>query len=97
MSMDLVLLVIMVLLVTPTYVELSHWMGFLGCGHPISMSSWSSGTISLEMVKRPAISASEVNDMTFLIICAIVRTGLLWRGIWTSSESMMWAPARLQA
>ena len=54
MSMDLVLRVIMVSLVTPTAVELSHWMGVLGCGHPISMSAWRSGTISLEMVKRPA-------------------------------------------
>ena len=77
MSMDLVLRGIMVLLVTPTAVELLHWMGVLGCGHPILMSVWHSGTISLEMVKRPASSAAEADDMTFLIICAIVRTGPL--------------------
>ena len=94
--MDLVLRGIMVLLVTPTAVELSHCMGFFDCGHPILMSAWLSGTISLVMVKRSASSDSEADDMTFLIICAIVRTGLLWRGIGTSSESMMWDPARLQ-
>ena len=97
MSMDLVLRGIMVLLVTPTSVEFSHWMGVLGCGHPISMSAWRSGTISLEMEKRPAISASEADDMTFLIIFTIVRTGPLWRSIGTSSERMMQDPARLQA
>ena len=85
MSMDLVLRGIMVSLVTPTAFELSHWMVVLGCGHPISMSAWRSGAISLAMVKRPTISASEADYMTFLIICAIVKTGPLWRGIGTSS------------
>ena len=97
MSMVLVLRGIMVSLVTPNAVKLSHWMGVLGCGHPILMSSWRSGNISLEMVKSPASSASEADDMTVLIICAIVRNGPLWRGIGTSSDSMMWDPARLQA
>ena len=58
MSIDLVLHGMMVLLVTPTAVELLHWMGVVGCGHPISMRVWCSGTISLAMVKRPASSAS---------------------------------------
>ena len=89
MSMDLVLRGMMVLLVTPTAVELLHWTGVLGCGHPILMSACRSGTIYLVMVKRPDSLASEVDDMTFLIICAIVRTGPLWRGIRTSSESIM--------
>ena len=94
MSMDLVLRGMMVSLVTPSDVELLHWMGVLCCGHPISMSACRSGTISLVMVERTSSSASEVDDMTFLIICAIVRTGTLWRGIRTSSERMMWTPAR---
>ena len=95
--MDLVLRGMMVSFVTPTSVELSHWMGVLGCGHPILMSDWHSGTIYLAMVKRPASSASEADDMKFFIICAIVRTGPLWRGIRKSSENMMGAPARLRA
>ena len=97
MSMDLVLRGMIVLLVTPTAVELLHWMGVLGCGRPILVRACHSGTISLEMVKRPASSASEAYDMTFLIIFAMVRTGPLCRGIGTSSESMMWVPARLRA
>ena len=58
MSMDLVLCGMMVSLNTPTAVELWRWMGVLGCGHPISMSACHSGTIYLEMVNRPASSAS---------------------------------------
>ena len=63
--MDLVLHGMMVSLVTPTAVELSHWMGVLGCGHPISMRSWRSAIISLAMVKRPVSSALDADDMTF--------------------------------
>ena len=61
------------------------------------MRACHSGTISLEMVKRPASSASEADDTAFLMICVMVGTGPLWRGIGTSSESMMWAPERLRA
>ena len=56
MSMDVVLRGMMVLLVTPTYAELSHWMGVLGCGHPILLRDWRSGAIYLTMMKRPASS-----------------------------------------
>ena len=31
-----------------------------------------------------------------LMICAILSTGPLWRGIRKSSESMIWAAARLR-
>ena len=96
MSMDLVLCGMIVLLVTPTAVELSYWMGVLGFGHTILMRDFCSGTISLVMLKRPASSYLEAYYMTFLMICAMVRTGPLWRGIGKSSESIMWAPARLQ-
>ena len=57
MFMDLVLRGMMVSLVTFTAVELSHWMGVLGCGHLIFISDWRIRTISLAMVKRPASSA----------------------------------------
>ena len=77
MSVELVLRGTMVSLVTPTAVELLHWMGVLGCGNPIFMSAWCSGTIYLAMVKRPASSSSEADDMTFLMSCAILSTGPL--------------------
>ena len=71
-------------------------MGVLICGHPILMRVCWSETISLAMVNKPGSSASEADDMTFLMICAIVRNGPLWKGIGASSESMMWAPAQLR-
>ena len=79
MSMDLVLHGILFLLVNPTAVELSYWMGVLGCGHPISMRVCRSGTIYLVIVKRPASLALKADDMKFLTICAMVSTGSLWR------------------
>ena len=95
--MDLVFCGMMVLLVNPTAVELLHWMGVLCCGHPILMRAWRSGTIFLAMVKRPASSSLEADDMMFLMIFAMVRTRPMWGGIRDSSESILWAPARLRA
>ena len=74
-SMYLVLREMMVSLVTPTAVELSYWMGDLCCGHPISLRAWHSVKLFLAMVKRPSSSALAADDMTFLMICAMVRTG----------------------
>ena len=61
--MDLVLRGMIVSLVSPTSVELSHWMGVLGCGHPISMRSRRIVTIYLAMVERPASSDLEEYEM----------------------------------
>ena len=89
MSIDFVFRGMMFALDTPTAVELSHWMGDLGCGHPISVRDWRSGTMALAQMKRPAISASAAEDMTFLMICATVRTGPLYVGAGTFSDSIM--------
>ena len=89
MSIDFVFLGMMVALDTPTSVELSHWMGNLGCGHPISVRDWRSGTIALAQMKRPASSDSAAEDMTFLIICAMVRTGPFYDGAGTFSDSII--------
>ena len=96
MSMELFWRGMMASLVTPTDFELSHWMGVLGCGQPISMRVWRRGTISLTYMNRPANSALESEDMTNLMICAIVRTGSLMLGTGKFSYNMMCAPARLQ-
>ena len=79
----------MVALDTPTAVELSHWMGYLGCGHPISVRDWRSGTMALAQMKRPASPASAAEDMTFLMICETVRTGPLYFRNETFSDSIM--------
>ena len=89
MSIDLVFRGMMVALNTPTSVELSHWMGDLGCGHPISVRNWRSGTMALAQMKRPARSDSADEDMTFLMICATVRTRTLYVGDGTFSDSIM--------
>ena len=89
MSIDFVFSGMMVALDTLTAVELSHWMGDLGCGNPISVRDWRSGTMDLAQMKRPAISASAAEDMTFLMICATVRTGPLYVGAGTFSDSII--------
>ena len=53
--------------------------------------------MALAQIKRPESSASAVEDITFLIIWAMVRTCLLRDGNWVFSEIMMWALAWLQA
>ena len=89
MSIDFVLRGMMVALDTPTAVELLHWMGDLGSGHPISVKDWRSGTIALSQTKSPASSASAAEDMTFLMIYETMRTGPLYVGAGTFSESIM--------
>ena len=96
MSIDLICRFIVVLLVTPTAVELSVWIGDFGCGQPILVRVLRRGTMLFAHMKRPARSASAAEDMTNLIICAMARTGPLSDGTGTSSESMMCAPARLR-
>ena len=68
MSMDLMLLQTMVLLVTPTAVDLSVWMGDCPWGHLISMRVWPRGTMYLVVMNRASISTSVAEDMTNLII-----------------------------
>ena len=89
MSIDLVFRGMMVALDNPTAVELSRWMGDLGCGHPISVRDWRSGTMALAQMKSPASSASAAEDMTLLMIYATVRTGPLYVGAGTFSDSII--------
>ena len=77
MSINLVRLGTMFWLVTPTAVELSVWIGVLGCGHPISMRVWIIGTVSLAVMNSLASSDSAAEDMTYLIIYAMIRIGPL--------------------
>ena len=79
----------MVLLVTPMAVELSHRTRDGGCDQPISMRVFLRGIMALAQTKRPEISDSAAEDMTFLMIWAIVRTGPLIEGTGVFSESMM--------
>ena len=81
----------------PTSVELSVWIGNLGCGQPISMSVLRSGIIFLDVMYSAAISASAADAITYLMIFAIVNTGPLSFGFGSFSERKIWAPALLRA
>ena len=45
--------------------------------------------MALAQMKRPESSASAAEDVTFLVICAMVRTGPLMEGTGVSTESMI--------
>ena len=58
-------------------VELLVWIGVFGCGRTIYMRVWSIGTISLSKMNSLASSTLEDEDITYLIICVMVRIGTL--------------------
>ena len=84
MSMDLVPLGKMVLLVTPTAVKLSVYMGDCPWVHFISTRVWCRGNMSLEVRKIAASSASTAEDMKNLIILEMMRMGLLYLSVGSS-------------
>ena len=88
-SINLVCLGTMVLFVTPTAVELSVWIRDFVWGRPILMRVWRRGAIHLVEMKRGDSSASAAEDMTNLIISAMVRTGPLKAGVEVSLERKM--------
>ena len=81
--------------VTPTAVELSHWIGDGGCFHPIASNAFRNGTISFAVKKSAVVSASAAEDITYFMIAAMVNTGPLHLGIGSSSDKKMCAPALL--
>ena len=89
---------IMVSLTNPAAVELSVWMGDLGCGQPISSRALRNGIISRAVRYNAASSDSDADAdaMTNFMMVAIVRIGPLVRGIGSSSERKINAPARLR-
>ena len=60
------------------------------------MSLLSSGIIFLSVMHSAAISASDADAITFLMICAIVNTGPLSFGLGSFSERKMCAPSQLR-
>ena len=84
--MDLIFLAMTVRLVTPTVVELSILIVYLGWGHVISISVWQSGIMFFAMMKSPASLASADEDMTNLMVWASVITGPLSLGVGSSSN-----------
>ena len=95
--MDLLFCWMMVFLTTPADVELLVWIGDGGCFQPISIHFWRMGTISLAVMYSAPSSASAAEDMTNLMIWAIVRIGLFHSGVGSFYDKNIWAPERLRA
>ena len=86
----------MVLFANPSAVELSTWIGDLGCVHPISVNALRSGTISCAQLKSVAVSASPAEAYTDLMTVEFDCNGPLDCGMGSSLDKKMWAPARLR-
>ena len=71
----------MVLLMTPAAVELSVWIGDEGCFQTISINVWQMGNIYLAIMYSAPSSSSAAEDMTNLMIWAIVRIGPFHLGV----------------
>ena len=73
----------------PTVVALSTCMVVSFCGHPISIRVWSNSKHLQAVTNKEGNSASVADNITNLIICAIVSTSPLKEGIETFSERHM--------
>ena len=87
----------MVLLTTPAAVKLSVWIGDGGCFQPISINVCRMGTIYLAVMYIAPSSASAAEDITNLMIWAILRIAPFHSGVGVFYDKNMWAPARLRA
>ena len=85
------------LLTTLSAVELSVWIG-VGCwAWPKNLSVCHAGTASQQLMYSAPISASAAEDMSALIICAMVWIAPLLAGDGVLSDMKKCPPARLRA
>ena len=94
-SIDLLLCWMMVLFITPSAVKLSVWTGDGGCFRPILMIFWWTRIIYLAGIYSAPISASAADDITNLMIWAILRTAPFHLGAGVSSDKYIWSPVRI--
>ena len=97
MSIALVCFGCIVFVTTLSAVKLSIWIEVGGCGWPISSRSCLWGIAARELMYSAPSSASAADDMTALMICAIVRTAPLLCGISLSLDRKKCPPALLRA
>jgi hypothetical protein len=86
----------MVLLAKPLAVELSTWIGDLGCGHPISFNALRSGTMSWAHLNSAAVSASPADAYTDGRMVELDSTSPLDCGMGSSLDKKMCALDLLQ-
>ena len=84
----------MLLVTTGSAVVLSYCIGVGGYLWTISSSAWRSGMDSQKLMKRAPSSASAAEDMTVLIICAMMMTAPLF-GVTTELLDMKKCPPAL--
>ena len=85
----------MLLVTKPYAVVLSFCTDFCGFVCPISSRAWRSGVHYLQLMKSAPISASAADDMTTLMILAIINTDPLLGGIAVLFDMNICPPALL--
>ena len=83
--------------VTASTIKLSVYSGVGGCLCPISLRMIIMYTASRVIIYRPANLAFVADDITYLIICAMLRMAPLFCGMVLSLERKECPPALLQA
>ena len=78
--MDFSSFLAILLVTTPCAVVLYVYIDVGGCVCPISSRAWRAGMASLQLMKSAPSSASAADDMTALMIFAIVNTAPLLVG-----------------
>ena len=97
MSIDFVHFGCILPLVTASAIELSVCSGVSGCLCPISSSMILMQTASRAITYKPANSAYVADDITCLMMCAMLRTAPLFCGMVLSLERKKCPPALLCA
>ena len=97
MSIAFVLLGCTLPFTTASAIELSVCIGVGGCLWPSSSSTHLIYTASRAMMYNAASSASVADDMTFLMMCAMLRIAPLFGGSFVLYDIKKWPPARLRA
>ncbi len=97
MSMALVRLGCILPFTTASAIALSVCIGVGGCVWPNSSKTLRMYTASRSMMYSVANSASVADDMTFLMMCAMLRMAPLFGGSSESKDMKKWPPALLLA
>ena len=95
MSIDLVALAMILLLMSPSAVLFSVWMGVCGSVWPSSSSVLRIGTDFLEFKNNAPSYASAAYDITMQMIVDRLRTAQLFGGFSSSLDRKWWPPARM--
>ncbi len=84
------------LVISACAIALLLCIGVCGCGWPSSASIWHIEMAVFALMNRVPSSASTADDMTAQIICKILRTAPLLKGMSSFPAMNMCPPVRLQ-